>query len=170
MAVPESKDELLSAIDDSFNKLLLQLSKIPTDRVSEISMEGHAKGTSMSPCNLVSYLIGWNELVIKWLYNDDKGKAVDLPETGFKWNQQGLLAQKFYVDYSQLSWNELIQRLETVKSILIEDISRRSNEELYEMPWYGKWTKGRMIQFNTSSPYSNAKGRISKWLKASAAL
>lgn len=47
MAVPESKDELLSAIDNSFNKLLLQLSKIPTDRVSEISMEGHAKGTSM---------------------------------------------------------------------------------------------------------------------------
>lgn len=170
MSVPESKYELLSAIDNSFTKLMHQLSKIPIDRASEISMEGHAKGTKMSPCNLVSYLIGWNELVIKWLYNDDKGKAIDFPETGFKWNQLGLLAQKFYADYSQLNWNELIQRLETVKNVLVEDISRRSNEELYEIPWYGKWTKGRMIQFNTSSPYCNAKGRISKWLKSAPVL
>jgi len=25
---------------------------------------------------------------------------------------------------------------------------------------------GRMIQFNTSSPYANARGRLRKWLKS----
>lgn len=25
---------------------------------------------------------------------------------------------------------------------------------------------GRMIQFNTSSPYANAQGRLRKWVKA----
>ncbi|WP_353959734.1 ClbS/DfsB family four-helix bundle protein [Corynebacterium atrinae] len=24
-------------------------------------------------------------------------------------------------------------------------------------PWYGKWTMGRMISFNTSSPYADAR-------------
>ncbi|EQB9714967.1 ClbS/DfsB family four-helix bundle protein, partial [Yersinia enterocolitica] len=28
-----------------------------------------------------------------------------------------------------------------------------------------KWTMGRMIQFNTASPYANARGRLRKWLK-----
>ncbi|MFE3838233.1 ClbS/DfsB family four-helix bundle protein [Pseudogemmobacter sonorensis] len=35
-------------------------------------------------------------------------------------------------------------------------------------PWYGKWTKGRMIQFNSTSPYANARGRIRKWLRDTA--
>ncbi|MCF4116420.1 ClbS/DfsB family four-helix bundle protein [Rhodovulum sulfidophilum] len=48
---------------------------------------------------------------------------------------------------------------------LVETISSRTNDELYGHPWYGKWTKGRMVQFNTSSPYANARVRIRKWLK-----
>ena len=27
-----------------------------------------------------------------------------------------------------------------------------NNDELYQKTWYEKWTLGRMIQFNTSSP------------------
>ncbi|MFX4153989.1 ClbS/DfsB family four-helix bundle protein [Aliarcobacter butzleri] len=61
-------------------------------------------------------------------------EEVDFPETGYKWNQLGKLAQKFYEDY-KISWHE-------------------------------KWTLGRMIQFNTSSPYANAKARIRKWKKS----
>ncbi|EPE9290931.1 ClbS/DfsB family four-helix bundle protein, partial [Escherichia coli] len=36
---------------------------------------------------------------------------------------------------------------------------------LYGRPWYTKWTMGRMISFNTSSPYANANGRLRKWAK-----
>ena len=31
--------------------------------------------------------------------------------------------------------------------------------------WYDKWTSGKMIQLNTSSPFKNAKDRIRKWKK-----
>ncbi|WP_326491305.1 ClbS/DfsB family four-helix bundle protein, partial [Rhodovulum sulfidophilum] len=72
------------------------------------SMEGHAAGTMMSPADLVAYLLGWNELVLKWLDRDDRGEAVEFPETGFKWNQLGSLAQKFYADYQHLDWHELL--------------------------------------------------------------
>ena len=47
-------------------------------------MEGHAKDTIMSVNNLVSYLIGWNELVLKWLDQDAKGKDIEFPEVGYK--------------------------------------------------------------------------------------
>lgn len=36
---------------------------------------------------------------------------------------------------------------------------------LYGAPWYEKYTLGRMIQFNTSSPYANARARLRKWKK-----
>lgn len=167
MAVPTTKSELLSAINKTFEALSEDLARIPKRRTGECTLPGHSTGTQMSPANLVSYLLGWNVLVLKWLRYDDRGDPVDFPETGFKWNQLGLLAQKFYADYALLSWDELIERLATAKCELTETIARRPDEELYGSAWYGKWTKGRMIQFNTSSPYTNARSRIRKWLKSS---
>lgn len=166
MAVPTSKAELLAAINTSFDRLLADLSKVPVERARECSLDGHASGSTMSPADLVSYLIGWNELVLRWLEQDDRGGHVDFPETGFKWNQLGLLAQKFYRDYEALDYPQLLRRLQNAKGRLVDTVSVRSDNELYGASWYDKWTKGRMIQFNTSSPYANARGRIRKWLKS----
>lgn len=165
MAVPASKHDLLDAISTSFDKLIADLARVPADRSREASMDGHAAGTKISPSDLVAYLIGWNALVLKWLDRDDRKEAVDFPETGFAWNQLGALAQKFYADHQTLGWPELLDRLSDVKNRLVATISLRPDEELYGSPWYGKWTKGRMIQFNTASPYKNARGRIRKWLR-----
>lgn len=166
MNIPTSKAELLEAICTQFDKLITDLAKVPICRGREKTLEGHAAGTTMSPADLVAYLLGWNELVLKWLERDDQGLPVDFPEIGFKWNELGRLAQKFYQDYHDLSYPQLLNALEQVKQRLVDNIAARSNEELYGRAWYGKWTKGRMIQFNTSSPYANARGRIRKWLKA----
>jgi hypothetical protein len=47
-------------------------------------MEGHVKETLMSASNLVAYLVGWNEPVLKWFNQDSIGKQTNFPETGFK--------------------------------------------------------------------------------------
>lgn len=166
MAVPTSKAELLAAVAKTFNRLLDDLNTVPQDRARETTMSGHLRGTHMSPSNLVAYLIGWNELVLKWLDRDDRNEPVEYPEVGFKWNQLGLLAQKFYADYDGFDWHELLARLADVETRLTVSITARSDDELYGNAWYGKWTKGRMIQFNSSSPYANARNRIRAWLKA----
>ncbi|MGF6438972.1 ClbS/DfsB family four-helix bundle protein [Kosakonia sp. 1610] len=165
MSVPQTKAELLSAVDKNFAKLMSYLNRIPPEITSEVSMEGHAKGTTMSVHNLVAYLLGWNKLVVKWITNDAKGLPVDFPETGYKWNQLGLLAQKFYSDYSALSYGELIEELQRAKSEIVHLIDARTDEVLYGRPWYTKWTMGRMISFNTASPYANANVRLRKWAK-----
>lgn len=165
MAVPASKADLLAAISTTFGKLMQDLARVPPDRAREASLEGHAAGTMMSPADLVAYLLGWNELVLTWLERDDRGEPVDFPETGFRWNDLGALAQKFYADYQSLEWQDLLARLTAANARLVATISERRQDELYGRPWYGKWTKGRMIQFNTSSPYANARGRIRRWLK-----
>ncbi|VXA80509.1 MULTISPECIES: ClbS/DfsB family four-helix bundle protein [Aeromonas] len=161
MGIPQDKAELLLAIDTNFGKLLKALQAVPENRAQELVMEGHSKGTSMSVANL----IGWNELVIKWIERDAAGLPVDFPETGFKWNELGRLAQKFYRDYEGLAYPALLARLMAARTRIVELIVTRSDDELYGRPWYEQWTLGRMIQFNTASPYHNANGRLRKWLK-----
>ncbi len=119
----------------------------------------------MSINNLISYLIGWGELVLKWNKNSEDGKEVDFPETGFKWNELGKLAQKFYQDYNNLDFNTLCAKLDQTVLKIVELIEQKTDMQLYGVSWYEKWTLGRMIQFNTASPYQNAVGRIRKWKK-----
>lgn len=165
MAVPTNKDELLNAIETSYNKLKTELLTIPEELTTLPELEGHSKDTLMSINHLVSYLIGWGELVLKWNQRKDNNEPVDFPETGYKWNELGKLAQKFYEDYKDDDFYTLTQKLNnTVKQILLL-IDNKSDKELYELSWYEKWTMGRMIQFNTSSPYTNARARIRKWKK-----
>lgn len=166
MAIPQDKDELLAAIDTEFAKLARLLEEVPPALIHQRTMEGHAKGTQMSPFDLVAYLTGWNELVLKWLERDAAGQPVDFPETGFKWNELGRLAGKFYGDYADIPYPQLVERLHAAKSRIVATIGRHDDAALYGRPWHEKWPMGRMIQFNTSSPYANARGRLRKWLKS----
>lgn len=165
MAVPVNKEELILAINTNYKKLKKELENIPIELTTLKDLEGHSKGTLMSINNLLSYLLGWQELVLKWNIKKQNKEEVDFPETGYKWNQLGKLAQKFYDDYKNDDFNTLLFKLDKRVEEILKLIENKSNEELYEVSWYEKWTLGRMIQFNTSSPYANAKARIRKWKK-----
>lgn len=165
MAIPKDKEELVKAIVDNYKKLTTELSSIPIYLTTKKELEGHSKNTLMCINDLLAYLIGWGQLVLKWHDNKSKGLEVDFPETGFNWNQLGLLAQKFYKDYEKEDFKILIEKLDITTNEILKLIDRKLNEELYEMPFYEKWPLGRMIQLNTSSPFKNAKDRIRKWKK-----
>lgn len=165
MAIPTNKEELRQAIEINYNKLKKELSSIPQELTRVQELEGHAKGTKMSINNLLAYLIGWGALVLKWNQKKDNSESVDFPETGYKWNELGRLAQKFYEDYQVDDFTTLKQSLDIHVNQILSLIATKSNQELYEINWYENWTLGRMIQFNTSSPYANATGRIRKWKK-----
>jgi len=168
VAVPKNKTELIFDLENNYSKLKKDLETIPAAMSREKEMDGHAKGTQMSVSDVVAYLIGWGELVLKWNHSKENGKHVDFPETDFKWNELGRLAQKFYADYEHLDYSELLNRLDQTVEKIKKLIEGNTNEELYEKPWYDKWTKGKMIQLNTSSPYKNARGRVRKWKKQNA--
>lgn len=165
MAIPTNKEELQTAIKTNYSKLKKELSKTPEESTTIPNLHGHSKDTLMSINNLVSYLIGWGELVLKWNTKKELNETVDFPETGYKWNELGKLAQKFYKDYEKDDFNTLCTKLNNTVQKILSLIEKKSNTELYETAWYEKWTLGRMIQFNTASPYNNARGRIRKWKK-----
>ncbi|WP_374163709.1 ClbS/DfsB family four-helix bundle protein [Arcticibacter sp. MXS-1] len=167
MPVPQNKKELIAAIELNFAKLLKELDGLTESVAQERSIEGHVKDSVITLKELLAYLLGWGQLVLKWNKGKEGGLPVDFPETGYKWNELGKLACKFYNDYEGLTYNEVKEALMATVSDIMELIDRKTDEELYQEDWYGKWTLGRMIQFNTSSPYSNARNRIRKWKKKS---
>ncbi len=163
MAIPNSKTEIIAAIKNNYSKLKNDLENIPIAWTDAQEMDGHAKGTKMSVHNLVSYLVGWGELVLKWHRLKSNNTTIIFPERGYKWNELGKLAQKFYSDYEDFDYPELLIKLDAVVAEILQLVENTSNNELYHKPWYGKWTQGRMIQLNTSSPYKNTRTRVRKW-------
>ena len=55
--------------------------------------------------------------------------------------------------------------LDDAYQAIMDLIESHDDHSLYGLPWYGTWTRGRMIQFNTSSPYANARTRLRRWLR-----
>lgn len=166
MAVPESKDALLEAMEKSALALRKKLNRIPAEIAYQQCLEGHVAGSRMSVANLVSYLMGWGEQVIYWHQQEAAGDEIDFPAKEFKWNELGKLAQRYYTDYQHItSWPMLLAMLEENQQQLLTLVKRYSDDELYHQPWYGKWTRGRMIQFNSASPYKNASARLNVLLK-----
>ncbi|MCC6371876.1 MAG: ClbS/DfsB family four-helix bundle protein [Bacteroidia bacterium] len=168
MPIPTSKTELAQAIQENYIRLKTELEIIDENKSRLQQLEGHAKNTKMSVCDLLAYLIGWGQLVLKWNHLKQSGAEVDFPETGYKWNQLGELASKFYKDYEKHSFANLQQELDKTVEAILKLVDSKTNQQLYKQLWYEKYTLGRMIQLNTSSPFQNARLRIRKWKKESA--
>src|SRR3954470_2098681 len=98
MAIPTNKLELKEAIRVNYSRLNGDLRSISRELINLKELKGHQQNSQISIHNLVSYLLGWGELVLKWNLKKDKNLAVDFPETGFQWNELGKLANKFYDD------------------------------------------------------------------------
>lgn len=165
MAVPQNKQELLDAIRSTYQRLAADLASVPPGRAHEATLEGHVKGSRMSVADLVAYLIGWNLLVLKWCNAKAQGQPVDFPETGYQWNELGRLAHKFYADHAGQAYPVLLRQLADLHERMVALVERETDAALYGAPWYRQYTQGRMIQFNTSSPYANARARLRKWKK-----
>lgn len=164
-SVPESKDELLTAINSIFPKLMDDYLSIPASMARKCEIEGNVKGTQISVSDTVAYLIGWGNLVLKWHSLKSQGLSVDFPDTGYKWNQLALLAVSFHEQYLDWQYEDLLEVLDSTTNKLILLVESLSNEELYETTWYEKWTLGRMIQFNTSSPMKNMRAKVRRFKK-----
>lgn len=165
-SIAKNKTELMEMIEASHSKLRAEFSDISEELANKKTMDGHVKDAKMSTHNLLAYLVGWGELVLKWenMYVYEN-KLPDVPEVGYKWGDLGKLAQKFYKDYEKDDFKTLLKKNDDVVTKILKMIESKSNEELYEVDWYKKYTLGRMIAFNTSAPYKNAYGRIRKWKK-----
>ena len=77
MAIPNSKQELIDAINTTYARLAQELARVPPALARDPVLEGQVKGTRMSVCDLLAYLVGWNELVLHWHAQLRDGKRIE---------------------------------------------------------------------------------------------
>lgn len=164
-SIPQNKQELYQAIKLAHENLISDYSNISVEYSRIIGVEGNVKGTEISVCDTIAYLIGWEKLVLKWYQRKSAGKPVDFPETGYRWNELGKLAQRFHSQYEEWSYQELLTEFNATTTDILGLVESLSNQELYGAEWYKHYTLGRMIQFNTSSPMKNIRVKIRKFYK-----
>ena len=164
-SIPTNKAELQLAIEQSFDKLLLDYQRVPADMSRILGVEGNQKGSVISVSDTLAYLIGWGRLVLKWHELKAQGKSVDFPETGFKWNRLGELASHFQQEYQVWQYDDLLKEFACVISDILCLIHQTDSESLYQSGWYKDWSQGRMIQFNTSSPMKNIRTKVRRFIK-----
>jgi len=164
-SVPKNKQELEQAIQVSFNKILVDYSGIPKELSRILGVEGNVKGTEISVSDTLAYLIGWGELIIKWYRLTSSSQQPDFPETGYKWNELGRLAQSFHYEYRDWNYDDLILEFKVTMNEVLSLIGSLNEHELYGVAWYEKYTLGKMIQFNTSSPMKNMRAKVRKFKK-----
>lgn len=162
-SVPKNKEELQRSIKVAFEKILADYSTIPYQMSRELGVTGSVEGTEISVSDTLSYLIGWGKLVLKWYGLKSKNQPVDFPDTGYKWNELGQLAQHFYSQYHHWPYDKLIDEFIVTTDRILVLIDSLDNQKLYGEVWFDKYTLGKIIQFNTSSPMMNMRSKVRKF-------
>jgi len=165
VAVPKNKKQLIEAVVSARAALLKEYHSLPESLVQIPGVQGNVKGTKITVCDTLAYLIGWQNLVMKWYEGKAQGEEVIFPEAGFKWNELGRLAQYFYSLRVDREYEELLQEFRESSDTILDLLHSLTNETLYETPWYRKYTLGKMIQYNTSSPMKNIRTKIRQFKK-----
>lgn len=167
MAIPKNKQELIDDIKATYEKLRPEFADISAEQAREKTIDGQVKNTKMSAHNLLAYLVGWGEMMLDW----DKSYLENGEVPDFQTSDYGSLAQKFYAQYENYSYEDLLKKFDETVAKIIKMLESKTNAELYEQVWYTTkssakdYTFGRLVQINTSSPYKNSRGRLRKWKK-----
>ena len=165
-SIPANKQELHNAITQAYRLLRVDYDSIPADHARIVGVQGNVKDTEITICDTVAYLIGWQKLVLKWHQRQSLGQPVDLPETGYQWNELGKLAQAFQHQYRDWSYESLLNEFDHGIEQILALVDSLSDQQLYGEAWYKQYPFGRMIQFNTSSPMKNIRAKVRRFKKS----
>ncbi len=166
----ENKEELKTAIRNSFDRYITEFENIP-----EALKDRRADGVDRTPAENLAYQVGWTTLLLKWEEDERNGLDVKTPSPLFKWNQLGTLYQWFTDTYAGLSLEELKKALKENVESVCGMIDSLSDEELFR-PHMRKWADGatrtavwevyRFIHVNTVAPFESFRTKIRKWKRA----
>ena len=120
---------------------------------------------------MLSYQLGWLNLLLSWDRNEVAGIEVETLAPGYKWNNLGGLYQSFYKKYGQQSLQDQLAALDLLVKELWTWIETLSQSELFDAGvrrWATtktQWPLWKWIHINSVAPFTNFRPKIRKWKK-----
>ena len=156
-------------------QFVLLVKNLPEDLTHKKIIEGFVKEET-SICNVISYLIGWGNMLIEWYEQGLTGKDFVMPGQGFaKWDY-AKIAQHFFQKYHQNTLTQQLALLEKTISQIVSIIKKEDThgniEKLGVWKWCTlksgtQWPLSKWITVNSTAPCTRAITKIRKALKNS---
>lgn len=174
MARPQTKEDLLTAASENFEKLQTLLAEMSDDKKKEsftfdISKEKAAHFTrDKNTRDVLIHLYAWLQLLIDAIDAQQSGKEHSFLPTPYNWRTYGEMNQEIWEKYQNTSEIEAETLLTGAHTKVMELLAEYSNEELFSkgfFDWTGTSTMGSYCVSATASHYDWALKKLRKHIK-----
>lgn len=162
MSRPKSKKDLLELSQANYTKLISLVNSYSPAELNSNFPEGYL---NRNVKDVLGHIHHWHRLLLKWYETGAKGDKPNMPEKGYTWKTLPDLNKKIWMDYKDVSFTDIGEKLESSYNEVQKVIQKHTDEELFEKKkynWTGSTSLAAYIISATSSHYDWAYKLIKK--------
>ncbi|RAU98614.1 ClbS/DfsB family four-helix bundle protein [Paenibacillus sp. YN15] len=172
MARPNTKEDLIQAADEQYDKLWKLINSISNeDQNKEFTFDKENAGKEAhwkrdnNIRDVLIHLYEWHQLLFNWVDNNVKGIEKQFLLEPYNWKNYGNMNVEFWKKHQETSYEESKELFIGSHKRIIKSAEKFSNDELFSknaFAWVGGSTLGSYFVSTTSSHYDWAMKKIKK--------
>ena len=170
MARPQTKENLMIAAKENFEKLNTLISKMSDKELTtpfdfskdEKKKEAHWK-RDKNLRDVLIHLYEWHQLILNWIESNQKGEEKPFLPEPYNWRTYGDMNVEFWKKHQNTSLEDATRALEKSHKDVLKLAENFTNEELFSKKvykWVGGSTLGSYFVSATSSHYDWAMKKL----------
>jgi len=170
MARPQTKEGLLIAAKENFEKLNTLISKMSDKELTtpfdfskdEKKKEAHWK-RDKNLRDVLIHLYEWHQLILNWVESNQKGEEKPFIPQPYNWRTYGDMNVEFWKKHQNTSLEDATKALQKSHKEVLKLAENFTNEELFSKKvykWVGGSTLGSYFVSATSSHYDWAMKKL----------
>ena len=163
MARPQTKENLMIAAKENFEKLNILISKMSDKELTtpfdfskdEKKKEAHWK-RDKNLRDVLIHLYEWHQLILNWVESNQKGEEKPFLPDPYNWRTYGDMNVEFWKKHQNTSLEDATRALQKSHKKVLKLAENFTNEELFSKKvykWVGGSTLGSYFVSATSSHY-----------------
>ena len=163
MAIPQTKENLMIAAKENFEKLNTLISKMSDKELTtpfdfskdEKKKEAHWK-RDKNLRDVLIHLYEWHQLILNWVESNQKGEEKPFLPEPYNWRTYGDMNVEFWKKHQNTSLEDATKALQKSHKEVLKLAENFTNEELFSKKvykWVGGSTLGSYFVSATSSHY-----------------
>ena len=163
MARPQTKENLMIAAKENFEKLNILISKMSDKELTtpfdfskdEKKKEAHWKRDKYLR-DILIHLYEWHQLILNWVESNQKGEEKPFLPDPYNWRTYGDMNVEFWKKHQNTSLEDATRALQKSHKKVLKLAENFTNEELFSKKvykWVGGSTLGSYFVSATSSHY-----------------
>ena len=170
MARPKTKENLMIAAKENFEKLNTLISKMSDKELTtpfdfskdEKKKEAHWK-RDKNLRDVLIHLYEWHQLILNWVESNQKGEEKPFLPEPYNWRTYGDMNVEFWKKHQNTSLEDATKALQKSHKEVLKLAENFTNEELFSKKvykWVGGSTLGSYFVSVTSSHYDWAMKKL----------